>query len=272
MGLSPTICFTFQYLGSLSKISSPNILRFIQLQMRTWQYAEKAIVHWSLVVPCGVYQGGMLSWASVRVFKCTGFNNTFENKYHIRAEYYCNNLCNPPDMWYHHHYVYHMISFSTFQISQACQVCQQQPRLFQSHSAQIHTLLVSIIQHLEHFLEPSYDPHRASSGLAVLLDTIFHSLLLKMTTLHIGCWCFSGRHTRTFFIWMITWGGTLEQLKQLEVVWAVDVDWVLRKLKNKLWAFWLQHLVPYYDTVTVNSLVFAGINVAFLKRNHTRRD
>ena len=34
--------------------------------------------------------------------------------------------------------------FFYFQIFQSCQVCQQQPRLFQTHGAQIHTLLVSL--------------------------------------------------------------------------------------------------------------------------------
>lgn len=36
------------------------------------------------------------------------------------------------------------------QISQVCQLCQQSPRLFSNHAAQLHTLLVSMQDCLPH--------------------------------------------------------------------------------------------------------------------------
>lgn len=38
----------------------------------------------------------------------------------------------------------HWLSVLSIQISQVCQLCQQSPRLFTNHAAQLHTLLVSI--------------------------------------------------------------------------------------------------------------------------------
>ncbi len=40
--------------------------------MRTWQYTEKAIVHWLPVAPCSVTPGCMLRWGVEKVLVCTG--------------------------------------------------------------------------------------------------------------------------------------------------------------------------------------------------------
>lgn len=61
------------------------------------------------------------------------------------------------------------------QISQVCQLCQQSPRLFTNHAAQLHTLLVSIFtvgisgNMLELLASFSLGPNKAALWLAVAL-------------------------------------------------------------------------------------------------------
>ena len=55
-------------------------------KMRTWQYIEKTIVHWSPVAPCSLYPGCMLRWG-VEVLMCTGVPGVVICKAHFLYDF-----------------------------------------------------------------------------------------------------------------------------------------------------------------------------------------
>lgn len=124
----------FYYLARLSRLcQNPGVLFLIIAMFQCWTAAPSSLLsksfYWSISSCVDSSQATRpLHYKRYTVSACRGhFLNVNCHKINFHA---CES-----EHWLYALYI---------QISQVCQLCQQSPRLFTNHAAQLHTLLVSI--------------------------------------------------------------------------------------------------------------------------------